>query len=72
MTPFSSFNSFISSFIVSKGISNNMMKAGAQRRRTKAEKLADEAAEREKLTDIEQKIKLFADMEKELAEHRAN
>ena len=47
-------------FIVSKGISNCMMKSGAVRRRTKAEKLADEAAEAARLRDIEEKVQRFA------------
>ena len=33
-----------------------MMKSGAKRRRTKAEKLADETAEAERLRDIEEKV----------------
>lgn len=37
-----------------------MMKAGAKRRRTKAEKIADDEAERERLADIEAKVNRLA------------
>ena len=50
-----------------KGNSHNLLKANAQRRRTKAEIQQAKLEERERLRDIEIKMQRFDQMEQELA-----
>lgn len=57
--------------IVSKGISANLMKDGAKRRRTKEEIKREKLAEEERLADINQKVQQFERMQAELDELRA-
>jgi len=54
-------------FLVVKGNSHNLLKANAQRRRTKAEIQQAKLEERERLRDIEIKMQRFDQMEQELA-----
>jgi len=53
---------------VVKGNSHNLMKAGAQRRRTRTEIQQAKLEEQERLRDIEIKMQRFSQMEQELAE----
>ena len=54
--------------IVSKGNSHNLMKAGANRRRSKLEIKAAKLAEQERIRDIEAKMQEHTHMQAQLAE----
>ena len=52
--------------IVQKGISHNLMKVGAKRRRTKEEIRQQHFEEDERLRTVEAKIERYDDMERQL------
>jgi len=58
-------------FLVSKGISNNLMKIGAKRRRTQEEIRTEKAQEALRLMTIETKMRQFEEMKQELDAMRA-
>jgi len=53
---------------VNKGISHNLMKAGAKRRRTKEEIRQEKLEEQERLREIDAKIERIQEMERQVAQ----